>query len=80
MKATTEMEIKITGGRIIGAEISADGVCKLTVEVEAKTEEKPKVVTSETPTKTPEIEQTVGYTGGYGPHFWDWDPNIDGDD
>lgn len=39
MKATTELEIKITGGRIIGADLSADGVCKLTVEAEAEEED-----------------------------------------
>lgn len=74
MKATTEMEIKITGGRIIGADLSVDGVCKLTVEAEFETEQKPKDIPSDTPDKTPETERT----GGYGPGmsaFWDdeWD-------
>ncbi len=46
MKTTTELEIKITGGRIVSTEVSSDGVCKLTVEVEAKAEEKPKDVPS----------------------------------
>ena len=63
MKAITEMEIKITGGRIIGADVLADGVCKLTVKVDAEAEQKPQDVPSDTPTKTLETEQT----GGRGP-------------
>lgn len=75
MKATTEMEIKITGGWIIDANLSADGVCKLTVEVETETEQEPKDIPSVTPDKTTE---TTERTGGYGPGmhaFWDdeWD-------
>lgn len=31
--ATTEMEIKVSNGRITGAEVSEDGVCKITVEM-----------------------------------------------
>lgn len=32
--ATTEMEIKVPGGRIIAAQIMPDGICKLTIEFE----------------------------------------------
>lgn len=42
MKTTTEMEIKITGGRIVNITLSEDGVCKLNVEVEAKQESEAK--------------------------------------
>lgn len=47
MKPTTDMEIKFTGGGIIGADVSADGACKLTVEMEVKDKQKPKDVPSE---------------------------------
>lgn len=67
MKTTTEMEIKVSGGRIVGAEVSADSACKLTMEVKA--EENPKDVSSKNLATT---------SGGYGPGmsaFWDdeWD-------
>lgn len=85
MNATTEMEIKITGGRIIGADVSADGVCKLTVEVEA--EQKPEEVPSKTPDEITmnKLEEMLKETVhscrslyGYGGEVWD--PMICGDD
>lgn len=39
MKATTEMEIKVSGGRILEAEVALNGVCKLIVEVDAISKE-----------------------------------------
>lgn len=41
MKTITEMEIKVTGGRIVGIGLSANGSCKISVEVEVETEQKP---------------------------------------
>lgn len=81
MKATTEMEIKITGGRIIGADLSADGVCKLTVEAEFETEQEPKKVPSKTLDETaavkPEkkVRDCCGYEHGYNGYgdFEEWD-------
>lgn len=83
MKATTEMEVKITGGRIVDANMSADGICRLTVEVEARNKEK--VVTSEISADPVEVKpeekltdvssknQSANGIGGYGPGYEDID-------
>lgn len=71
MKATTEMEIRISGGRIVKAQTWTDGTCRLTIEIAPKSEEKPKSVHSNPTAKTSE---TTERTGGYGPGmsaFWD---------
>lgn len=35
MNVKTEIEIQVFGGRILKADVTADGICKITVEVDA---------------------------------------------
>jgi len=46
-KATTELEIKISGGRITNAKVLDDGICKLTIETVAQNEPVAAVVAQE---------------------------------
>ena len=47
VKKTTELEIKISGGRITNAKVLDDGICKLTIETMAQKEPTTEVVVQE---------------------------------
>lgn len=72
MKATVEMEIKVSGGRIIKAQTWTDGTCKLLVEVNPESEKKPKDISSKTPAEVSKPEQGQGCYGR-GPGYEDID-------
>ena len=57
MSATAEMEIRISGGRIVRAETWTNGTCRLTIEVEVGGEQK------EVPSKTPADPIEVKHEG-----------------
>lgn len=76
MKTTAEMEISVSGGRIIKAQTWTNGTCKLTIELDPKPEERPKDVPSKTPTEVSKPEQGQGgYGRGYEDieDFYEWD-------
>ena len=59
MKATTEKEIKVSGGRITGAKVTDEGTCILTIEVDATSE----IVEDAKNHETRTDEQTINETG-----------------